>query len=105
MKIVPRGVPSSARAERVEIERVQRCDGLRLDRVEHGSAARHRAGMPMLELAPGDEHERIFLVGALVGGNDVGGNELAAAVFGREILGEHDRLSRIVLGPARVSHG
>jgi len=57
----------------------------------------------MLELAPGDEHDGIFGVGPLVGGNDVRGNELAAPVLGREILGEDDRLARIVPRAARIT--
>ena len=75
---------------------------LRLDRVEHRGAARHRARVPVLELPAGDEHERILGVGPLVGGDDVGGHELAAPVLGREVLGEHDRLPGIVLGAARI---
>src|SRR5207237_9468195 len=75
---------------------------MRLGRVEERSAARHRAGVPVLELPAGDEDERILGVGTLVGGNEIRGNELAAPVPGREILGEYDRLAGIVLGAARI---
>ena len=49
-------------AERSEIERMHGCNRHRLDRVEDGRTARDRAGMPVLELAAGDEHERKLAV-------------------------------------------
>src|SRR6266853_1512501 len=39
--------------EPVEVDRMERRDGLGLDVVEHRRAARHRTGVPMLELAAG----------------------------------------------------
>src|SRR5438552_310303 len=39
-----------ADAERSDIDRIERCDGSRLDGIEHFGATRHAAGVPMLEL-------------------------------------------------------
>jgi hypothetical protein len=36
----------------------------------------------VLELAAGDQHQRVLGVGALVGGHDVGRHEAAAAIGG-----------------------
>src|SRR5256885_5108492 len=62
----------------------------------------------MLELAPGDAHHWILLIGTLGGGKDVGGHELAAPGGGREVRLEHHRLSRIAfvlagIGDRRVA--
>ena len=51
--------------------------------------------MPVLELAPGDQHEREFAIGLLGGWNDIGGYELRAAGRGREFVDEHDRLAGV----------
>jgi hypothetical protein len=90
----PRGVPSSARAYSVTLPRrdqrhhVARRDALRrqvqrmhqrhrigFDRVQHAGAPRHAAGMPVLELAAGDQHHRVLGIGPLGRGNDVRGHE------------------------------
>src|SRR5205085_1492545 len=42
-------------------------DRSRLERIEHARAARHRAGVPMLELPAGGEDERILGIRHLVG--------------------------------------
>ncbi len=77
-------------------------DRFGLDRIEYRGAACNRAGVPVLELAPGDEHERVLPVGALVGRNDVGRHELAAPGGRREAVGEHHRLTRIAFLLARI---
>ena len=48
-------------------------------------AARHAAGVPVLELAAGDQHEGVLGIGPLVGRDDVGRHQLHAAVGGREV--------------------
>ena len=53
----------------------------------------------MLELAAGDEHQRVLGVGPLVGGDDVGGDEACLAAFARERLDEDDRVTRIAFVP------
>src|SRR5947207_1437921 len=42
----------------LQIEWMDRSDRLRLERIERRRATRHRAGVPVLELAPGDQHLR-----------------------------------------------
>src|ERR1043166_4051542 len=58
---------------------------------------RGRAGVPVLELAPGDQYQRIIEIGALVGRNDIGGDEAAAPPGSRETLGEYHRLAGVAL--------
>ena len=70
--------------------------GRRLQRVEHRSAARHAAGVPMLQLPPGDQHHRVLGIGLLVGGDQAGRHEPHAAVGGGEMVMEDDGLARIV---------
>ena len=77
---------------------------IRLDRVEHRGAARHAAGVPVFELAAGDQHHRVLGVGALVGRDDIGRYEARAARLAREGLGEHHRLARVALLHARIGH-
>ena len=67
-------------------------------------AARHAAGVPVLELAAGDQHEGVLGIGPLVGRDDVGRHQLHAAVAGREVVDEHDGLARVVLAEAGVGH-
>ena len=67
-------------AEPVEVERMHRGDRLGLDVVERRRAARHRPGVPVLELTAGDEHHRVLGVGALGGGDRIRRHELAAAL-------------------------
>ena len=57
----------------------QRGDRAGLERVEHGGAPRHRAGVPMLELPAGGEHHREFGVGHLVGRRQLRRHELGEA--------------------------
>jgi hypothetical protein len=49
----------------------------RLDRIEHTGAARHRAGVPVLELAAGDQHHRILASGRSSGGMMSAGTNFA----------------------------
>ena len=123
MNTAPRGVPSSARArsemlprrdatviiavgrdaERREIERMQRRHRVRLDRVEHFGAARHAARVPVLELPPGDQHERIL--GCQVARpreSPLAGTNRPLPDRRRKILGEHDARSP---GSPSCSHG
>src|SRR6266536_5727547 len=53
-------------------------DWARLERIEHRGAARHRAGVPMLELPAGREHQRILRVWQFVGRRDARWHQLAA---------------------------
>ena len=41
------------------------------DRIEHAGAARHGAGMPVFELAPGDQDQREFVVRQFIGVTEV----------------------------------
>ncbi len=84
---------------------MHRGDRLRLDRIQHARAPRHGAGVPVLELAPGDEHHRIVVVGALRSRDDVGGNEPRAAALGREMIDEYHGLARVGFALARIRHG
>src|SRR5205814_8530973 len=70
-----------------------------------GRAARHRAGVPVLELAACDEHHRIVIVRALRRRDQVRGNELAAARGRREMRDEYDGLARVAFFLARISDG
>ena len=79
-------------------------DRIGLQGIERGRASGHAAGVPVLELAAGDQHHRIVGVGALVGGNDVGRNEAAPAGFAREAVDEDDRIARVAFVAARVGH-
>src|SRR5437773_3681465 len=79
-------------------------DRIGLERIEHAGAPRHAAGVPMLELAPGDEHHRVVGIGPLCGGNDVGWNELRLAAFTRERVDENDRVAPIAFVATRVRH-
>ena len=81
----------------LEIERMYRRHRLRLNGVERRGAARHRSGMPVFELAAGDQHHRILGVRPLRRGDEVGGNELGAPRFRREVLNEHHRVARDLL--------
>ena len=81
---------------------MERGHRIRLDRVEHLGAARHAAGVPVLELPPGDQHERIGAVGLLGGGDHLRRDELAPAGRRRERLGEHDARSGIAFLLARI---
>ncbi len=83
---------------------MQRGDRLGLDRVEHRGAPRDGAGVPVLELAPGDEDEGIVLVRAFRRGNDVGRHELAAPGGRGKLVGEDHRLARIAFVLAGVGH-
>src|SRR3984957_19525052 len=77
------------RTEPRHIERIERCHRIRLNGIQHPRAARHAAGMPMLELAAGDQHHRILVVGPLIGRNDVGGHESRFAGGCRKRVDEH----------------
>ena len=81
---------------------MERRDRLRLDRVEHLGAPRHAAGVPVLELPPGDQHERILGVRLLGRGNHLRRDEPRAcrSRVGKS-LGEHDALPGIALVLAR----
>src|SRR2546428_304690 len=92
------------RAERREIERMERGYRFGLDGIEHAGAARNGAGMPVLELAAGDEHHRIIPVGLLGGANEVRRDEFCAAGGGGGMRLEHDRLAGISLVLARLAN-
>ena len=55
----------------------------------------------MFEHAAGGQHHRILVVGYLIGRNDLGRHDLAAAAFSRETGGENDLVARLV----RTIHG
>jgi hypothetical protein len=100
MNTAPVGVPSSCRtwmcylaAARAHRDHIARCQPQRLqvsaaqaggghgfERVQHGGAAGHAAGVPVLQLAAGDQYKGEVGVRALVGGNDVGGHQVDAAI-------------------------
>ena len=61
----------------------------RLERIEHRGAPRHRAGVPVLELAAGGEDERILGVRHLVRRRELGRDQLGEAARAREALVEH----------------
>ena len=77
---------------------------LGLDAVQHLRPPCHRAGMPMLEHAPGGEDHRKILVRHLVRRRDRGRNELAATARGREAIAENHVLARPVDRLDRVGH-
>src|SRR4026208_832703 len=79
-------------------------DRIRFDRIEYRSAARHRAGMPMLELPSGDQYHRITEGRAPGGGNDVRGNELASSGGRRKVIGEYHRFAGVAFTLARIGH-
>ena len=76
-----------------------------LDRIKHAGAARHAAGVPVLQLPSGDEHEREVCIRPLIGRDDVSGHEARAAAFAREVVHKHHALARVALGLARVGDG
>src|SRR5256712_12165122 len=61
--------------------------------------------MPMLELAAGDQHEGIRVVGSLRRRDDARRNEAPLAARGRKLLGDDDALSRIVVAHAGLRQG
>ena len=79
-------------------------DGLGLELVEHPRAAGHRAGVPVLELAAGDEHQRIFGVHRLVRWQRQRRREAGPAAGGREAVAEDDVKSRRIVRRTRVGH-
>ena len=79
-----------------------RSDGLQC--IKHGCATRHATGVPMLQLAASDQHERILRIGSLVCRNDVGGHQVHAAVVGVEAVDEHRGRAGVVRAQARVGH-
>jgi len=76
------------------------CRGL--ERIEHGRAARHRAGVPVLELAAGGEDERILGVGLSSGAVYLVGNQLRETAGTRKALVEHDIVARHVRPVDRI---
>ena len=97
VSVAPGSMPS-----RFEIERMNRRHRLRLDVVEVRRAARHGPGVPVFELAAGDEHHRILRVRPLRRGDQVGGNEFGAPRWRREVLDKHHRVARIAFFHARI---
>src|SRR6516225_6401208 len=75
----------------------------RLESVERGGAPRHGAGMPVFELAPGSEDERIVVVRRLVGRLQLGRDQFAEAAWPRETLLEHHVAARLVWRIGRIS--
>ena len=78
--------------------------GHRLQRIQYGGAPRHAAGMPVLQLAPGDQHERVVGIRALVGGNDVGRHQVHAAIGRVKVLQKDSGRAGVIGAQARVSH-
>ena len=70
--------------------------------VQLGHAARHAAGVPVFELAAGDQHQRVVGVGQLVGADEGGGHQMRTAVAGREVIAEHGGLARVLRVQAGV---
>ena len=97
--------PPGGNAEPVHLARVEAGDRLGLERVEIGGAPRHRAGVPVLEQAPGGQHHRVVLVGQLVGRQQVGRHDLGAARLGRERVDEDDLVAGLVGRIARIGDG
>ena len=60
--------------------------------------------MPVLELAAGNQHERVVGIGSFVGRNQVGGHQMHPTVVGIEAADEDCRRARVVFGQAGVSH-
>ena len=79
--------------------------GVGLDRVKHGRAARHAAGVPVLQLAPGDQDQRVIGVGPLVGRDDVGRHKTRTTAFAWEVIDEDHRVTWVTLGHAGVGNG
>jgi len=73
-------------------------DGGRLAGIEAAGAARHGAGVPVIELAAGIHDERILVVRQLDGIGVLDRHERGAAVRRRERLVEEERGARMVLG-------
>jgi hypothetical protein len=94
--------PARRHAQGLQVQRVDQRGRVGLDRVEHAGAPGHAAGVPVLELAAGDQHHRVLGIGALVGGQDVGRHEARPAVLAREVVGEDHRLAGVALVPAGV---
>src|SRR5436190_7108807 len=76
-----------------------------LERIKGGGAPGHRAGVPVLELSAGSEHEWIFGIGALIGRSDLRRHELAAPILRRETLAEHHVVARGVGGIRGICDG
>ena len=87
-----------------KIKRVHQCDRIRLNGIEHRRAPRHAAGVPMLQLPPGNEHHRVFGIGAFIGANDVSGHKTRTTPFTRKVIDEHDGLAGIAFFGAWISH-
>src|SRR3984893_484261 len=73
--------------------------------IECSRAPGHRAGMPVLKLPAGCEHERILRVRMLVGRQDARWHELATAILGGKAIAEHHVVPRLVRGVGRISDG
>ncbi len=80
-------------------------DRRRLQRVEHSGSTRHRAGVPMLELAAGRKDERILRVRHFVRRLKLRRDKLREAARAREAVVEHDIAARHVRPIDRIGDG
>jgi hypothetical protein len=75
-----------------------------LQRMEHACAACHAAGVPVLQLPPGDEHYGVFGIRHFRCRDERGGHQLSASVGSGEVVGEHHGLAGVVSTQAGVGH-
>ncbi len=90
--------------QRQQVGTAQRGRGQGFDGIEHGSSPRHAAGVPVLELTPRDEHERVVGVGPFVGRNDVGRDQVHTSVVGGKVVDEHGGRTGVVFAQAGIGH-
>ena len=83
---------------------IKRAIGCWLYRGEDFAAPGHAAGVPMLQLAPRDQDERIVCIGRFIGGHDMRRREPRPTFGSRKAIMEHDGLPRIIRAKRRIGN-